>query len=147
VFSGATSSLAALVDEFEPPSRHFVLLIAADTSRIDGPTLVGHAETLIRRGASYVCCWGPDCSRFHDAFDEADFAVNGESTDDRFIFTTWHEDEPLEDAAWFTLNSTFPARAYESTTTSVVALTIGNPDWGKRLQTYLAAGAPMLDEA
>jgi len=144
---GSADDLHDLENGIEAPTSHFVLFVAADTSGYDGPTLVAHAEGLIRAGASYVCCWGADCSRFHDAFDEADLAVNGDVSDSRFIFTTWHEEEPLEEAAWFALNSAIPAPAYAPTTGTVILVAIGNDIWATRLDTYVSSGASMLDEA
>ena len=126
---------------------HFVLAIAADTRGEEGARLVDAAAGFLRRGASYVCCWGPDCSRLHDCFDEADRLVNGESSAARVLMTTWHEDEPWEEALWFALNSTVPALAYEATTRTVVAVSIANPGWAHRAQEYLASGAPMPDVA
>ena len=144
---GVADDLGDLENGIEAPTGHFVLFVAADTSGYDGPTLVAHAEALIRVGASYVCCWGPDCSRFHDAFDEADLVANGDVSDSRFILTTWHEDEPLEEAAWFALNCAIPAPAYAPTTGTVILIAIGNTTWATRLDTYVGSGAPMLDEA
>ncbi len=146
VIVGHGAGLPDVATDIASPTLHFVFFVAADTTSISGPDLVDLAADVVRAGASYVCCWGPDCSRFHDAFDEADLLVNGDSTDDRFIFTTWHEDEPLEEAAWFALNSTWPARAYSATTGAVVMVTVGVSDWARKLDEYLANGAPMLDE-
>jgi hypothetical protein len=147
ILVGHAANLADLVEGAVSPTPHFVLFVAADTTPEPGPELVDIAAQLVRAGAAYICCWGPDCGRFHDAFDEADLLVNGESTDDRFIFTTWHEDEPLEEAAWFALNSTWPAREYEPTTGSVILASVGRSEWASRLNQYIASGAPMLDEA
>jgi hypothetical protein len=139
------NSLAAAVAELHVPSEHFVLFIAADTSDIPGVDLVDFAAALIRAGAAYICCWGPDCERFHHCFDEADFVVNGEASDSRVLMTTWHDDESLEDALWYALNSTIPAPAYEAGTQSVIAISIGDQGWSDRISAYLKAGAPMLD--
>ena len=144
--SGSAANLEEL-HEFAPASKNFILFLAADTRDKDGPRLVGVAEALVRAGASYVCCWGPDCERFHDSFDEAVLSVNGESTEDRVVITTWHADEPLEDAVWFAVTSAWPADAYESSTGAVVALSVDSPEWSERIAKYLDAGAPLRDDA
>jgi len=46
--------------------------------------------------------------------------------------TTWHDDERLEEALWFAVNSAFPAGAYEQTCKTLVTVTIGNQDWGDK---------------
>ena len=128
-------------------SDSFVLGIAANTSTLTGPALVDMATQLLRRGASYVCCWGPDCSRLHDCFDESDSAVHGSSTDDRILMTTWHESESLEEMIWFALNSTVPAPHYFAHTRAVVIATIGSDEWAAGAAKYLASRAPMLNES
>jgi hypothetical protein len=124
-----------------------VLLVAADPRALDGPALVDIAAQLIRLGASYVCCWGPDCERLHDCFDEADLLVNGDATDDRVVMTTSHEGEPLEEAIWFAIDAAFPTAAYENGTSTTVIASVANPSWHAKAAAYLSAGAPLLDEA
>jgi len=58
---------------------------------------------LIESGCLYFIAWGVACEAWHDTVDwtvlEAfDF---GEIPDDRFVMTTWHDNEPLSDALWF----------------------------------------------
>ena len=50
-----------------------------------------------------MMAWGPNCSSWDDS---VDFAVRknvglGETPDDRFVMTTWHNDEPLEEALFY----------------------------------------------
>lgn len=61
--------------------------------------------------------------------------------------TTWHSNEPLEEAAWFATHSAIPERHYEAAFGSVVLAAIGSNQWFDQLTSYLAAGAPMMDEA
>jgi hypothetical protein len=138
-------SLVEAVAQLRAPSEHFVLFIASDTSGIPGADLVAIASAIIRAGAVYICCWGPDCERFHDCFDEADLVINGEASDSRVLMTTWHDDESLENALWFALNSTVPSSAFEASTKSVIVVSIGDQGWSDRVSTYLKAGAPMLE--
>jgi hypothetical protein len=141
------TSLVEAVAQLRVQTEQFVLFIASNTSGIPGPDLVDIAAAVIRAGATYICCWGPDCERFHDCFDEADFVINGEASDSRVLMTTWHDDESLENALWYALNSTVPSSAYEAATTSVIAICVGDEGWSDRVSTYLKAGAPMLEEA
>ena len=50
-----------------------------------------------------MMAWGDGCARWHDSVDwasleEFDF---GDIPDERFVMTTWHENEPLDDVFWF----------------------------------------------
>ena len=61
------------------------------------------AEWLVNGGCLYVVAWGVECQEWHDTVDwtvlEAfDF---GDVPDDKFVMTTWHDNEPLSDALWF----------------------------------------------
>jgi hypothetical protein len=146
LFGGYSASVATWAADLVAPSKHFVLFVAADTQSLSGPQVYAAAEAAVRAGASYVCCWGPDCSRFHDAFDEADLYLNGESSDAKIIVTTWHDDEPLEEALWFAVHSTLPSPFYEPSTRAVLAVAIDNRAWATQIDAYLASGAPLVDE-
>ena len=61
------------------------------------------SDTLVATGCQYFCAWGVDCSIWHDCVDGAvlqrfDFE---EEPDEESVWTTWHENEPLEGAMWF----------------------------------------------
>jgi len=142
VLSGEAPSLGDLRG-FEVPAKNFVVVVAADTRDEKKGDMVEAAVALVRAGASYVCCWGPDCKRFHDCFDEADLTVNGPRTNDREVVTTWHKDEPLEEVLWFAVNTAWPSYAYELTTGAVIALSVGG--LASRITRYLDAGAPLRD--
>lgn len=96
-----------------PVSRPFVAFTALDT-RAASPSLLGaFAVALLEQGCEYACCWGDDCSRLHDIFDEV--AVQREiegppiDTIDDVVMTTWHENDSLDEALWFAINCAFLA--------------------------------------
>ena len=61
------------------------------------------SDWLVGSGCLYMMAWGPGCRSWDDSVDWAnltafDFA---DIPDDRFVMTTWHENEPLEEVFWF----------------------------------------------
>ncbi len=61
------------------------------------------SRALVRNGCLYFMAWGRDCSLWHHSVDTAngeqfDF---GDIPDDKFVMTTCHEDEPMEEVLWF----------------------------------------------
>jgi hypothetical protein len=61
------------------------------------------SDWLVRSGCLYMIAWGPDCTTWDDSVDwsvcaEFDY---GDIPDDRFVMTTWHENEPLDEVFWF----------------------------------------------
>jgi hypothetical protein len=62
------------------------------------------AEWLVASGCLYVIAWGIDCEKWHDCVDRAVIETHnyGEIPDDKFIMTTWHRDESLSEAFWYT---------------------------------------------
>jgi hypothetical protein len=91
----------------EPPphlkdDRPFkAVLVIEDTASREWRTLV--CDWLVRSGCRYALAWGQECEIWHDSVDRAnltrfDFA---EIPDDEFVMTTWHDDEPLSEAFWF----------------------------------------------
>ena len=61
------------------------------------------SQWLVGSGCFYMMAWGPDCSSWDDSVDYADMTrfPNYEIPDDKFVMTTWHDDEPLEEAFWY----------------------------------------------
>jgi hypothetical protein len=130
-------SLDQLATDLRVASEHFVLGLAANTSAIAGPGLVDAAGRLIRRGASYVCCWGPGSSRLHDCFDEADVESNGSITDDRAVMTSWHDEETLEEMIEFALLYAVPSSVYLGHTRAVVIAAVANKAWAREAKRFL----------
>ena len=61
------------------------------------------SKWLVAAGCLYMCAWGPDCSSWDDSVDYANLEAfsYGDIPEDRFVMTTWHDEEPLEEALWF----------------------------------------------
>lgn len=83
--------------------QDFVLmLIVVDASISDDErdTLSGE---IIGQGCRYAVCTGHQCSKWDDSIDLAYLATSPDFSppDERFVMTTWHEDEPLEDVIHF----------------------------------------------
>jgi hypothetical protein len=56
-------------------------------------------ETWIVRKISLVAVHGEGCEAVHDLLDQ--LIVGDDGNEDRFIVTTWHENEPIEDVIEF----------------------------------------------
>jgi hypothetical protein len=136
----AAPDFAALPQSFSFPSQHFVALLVADTQQIPDEALGSFARVLLRCGCSYFCVWGPGCERAHDLFDqECLFAPD-------VIMTTWHHDEPLDDAIWYFLRTTFPDSAFEETTAAALALVVGDSGWAAHVERRLRDIPALADD-
>lgn len=51
--------------------------------------------------------------------------------------TTWHDDEPLGEAAWFFANMAYPDDGFEADCKDWVAISVGNLDWEGELRAEL----------
>lgn len=51
--------------------------------------------------------WGVECSTWDDSIDLANIQEFDyeDIPEDKFVFTTWHEDEPLKEVYWFSKNN------------------------------------------
>jgi hypothetical protein len=129
------------------PDRHFVCLLAWDTSETSVDAISEVAERLLRLGASYFVCWGPDCGRVHDIIDEiaAHDHAAFDIPDDSCIMTTWHEDETLEQALWFFLVCTGPAQPYDESTQAALAISIGSSAWAETIRSALSDSKAFFD--
>jgi hypothetical protein len=61
------------------------------------------SEWLVRSGCLYMMAWGPNCTTWDDSVDWANMHEhpNYEIPDDKFVMTTWHDDESLEEVFWY----------------------------------------------
>jgi hypothetical protein len=58
---------------------------------------------LVHSGCLYMMAWGQDCSLWDDSVDAANidrFSFK-DVPEDRFIVTTWHDDEPLDEVFYY----------------------------------------------
>ena len=57
---------------------------------------------LVASGCRYMMAWGPNCSSWDDSVDWADIKNrNCEDDDSKFVMTTWHREETLENVFWY----------------------------------------------
>ncbi|MCB0346198.1 MAG: hypothetical protein KDD66_13860, partial [Bdellovibrionales bacterium] len=64
------SSHEELGPDLAVPPEHFVCLLAWDASAVTVDDISNLAVQLLKAGAAYFVCWGPDCERVHDIIDE-----------------------------------------------------------------------------
>lgn len=89
---------------------------------------------LLDRGICYLCVWGPDCERVHDLFDAERLPKEPEG---RVVMTTWHSEDPLQEAIWFFANCTVPDEAFAPDCTDWVAISVRNATWGQEIRSAL----------
>ena len=135
LYSEFVSTFAAL-EQVSFPSAHTVLLIVVDAHDVSTETVARVAGRFLAAGLIYVCVWGPDCKRVHDIFDEV-YVGDGTTTPGSDMMSTWHDDEPLEEAIWFFLECAFPLD-HKIGTTSFVAVTVGRADWAFTVEHALS---------
>ena len=112
-----------------PGSRYFVSFLAWNSADVSAEELSRVARLLLDAGCVYFSCWGEGCERLHDIIDD-EYAVDGLSVndDESTIMTTWHEDETLEEAAWFVAHGAHPDDRFFQECRSVLALSVGPPE-------------------
>ncbi len=140
LFTLALSSPSEMPERIEVPSKHFVCLVAWDSRNASVHEIVRLITPLLESGASYFVCWGPDCERVHDVIDET---LTGPDSpivepDDSCIMTTWHAQEPLEEALFFLLTSASPDAHYEKLTQAVIGVSIGSDVWATEIASALS---------
>jgi hypothetical protein len=121
------------------PAGNFACLLAWDARGASADAVSAFVDPLLRAGASYFVCWGPDCERVHDIIDEMlshpgnDFGVPEESC----IMTTWHDAEPLSDAVWFFLVNSWPDEHYQASTHTALAISVRSSVWAAEIAEAL----------
>jgi len=85
-----------------PRRSPFILFVAASASRDDEVEIRRFSEDAVDSGCAYVCTWGTNCELVHDLFDLASIAA------DRFVMSSWHNDDSLAEAVYFALTDAWP---------------------------------------
>jgi len=124
VYSLEINKLTDLSD-IKFPSKHVVLLLAADYSSIPEEEITNLSIQLITQGLKYILCWGVECEKAHDAFDLGNILWEEQMNTQNHVMSTWHNDESFEDTLWFCLYNASPDDEYWSTT-SIVVVSIAN---------------------
>lgn len=117
------------------PPGHFACFIAWDARGASVDEITALVEPLLRDGASYFVCWGPDCQRVHDVIDEIASDPDKEigAPEESCIMTTWHDSEPVNEAFWFFLVSSMPDAHYEDSTRVGLAISVGSDLWAREI--------------
>ena len=137
LYSVAVTSLEQISVVQNLTEDQFVLFLAMDAREVPDEVIKRLATLLLEEGLAYLCAWGPDCERVHDLFDLAEAELELDVPSDSVVMTTWHADEPLEEALWFFVNCAFPDELYAETRTAGVAVTVSNPDWAATVSRWL----------
>jgi hypothetical protein len=139
LFSVEVASGSASLTRLDLPSRHFACLLAWDARGSSAETIAAFVEPLLRAGATYFVCWGPDCERVHDIIDEIVCHPGNDLglIEDSVIMTTWHSSEPLREALWFFLMLSSPDETYESSTQASLAISVGSSAWAAEISEAL----------
>lgn len=77
-----------------------VVIVRADVTR-DWRAFV--SRWLVDRGCLYMMAWGRDCVLWNDDVDSANLEdfTGRDIPDERFVMTTWHSNEPVEEVFWY----------------------------------------------
>jgi hypothetical protein len=77
-----------------------VIIVEADA---DADWQSNVCRWIVDAGCRFAMTWGQDCELWHDSIDTANLEQfdYGDIPEDDFIMTTWHQNEPLEEAIWF----------------------------------------------
>ena len=100
---------------------------ALDATSASAGELARLASNLLAAGAVYVCAWGPDCERVHDVVGDAVLVQEPSQATELHIMTTWHADQPIEDALCFLLRSAYPSDAYWESCRAELVVVAGLP--------------------
>lgn len=101
------------------------------------------SEWLVNSGCLYMMAWGVECSSWDDSVDWANQSVVGldDVPEDRFVMTTWHDNEPLAETFWF---AGFSAHHPTVTLEHIAIIDIGPTNREREmLQAYEAAQVPL----
>jgi hypothetical protein len=127
-------------------SPRFACLIAWNANETSTDTIARVARKLLDSGAVYVCVWGSDCERVHDIVDEVSVGPTPPPVLDKVVMTSWHAHEPLSEAIWFVLRTSWPDEAYELGCNATLGLSIGSPASATEMHHAFSESAKFLSK-
>ncbi|MFO0937639.1 MAG: hypothetical protein U0798_14125 [Gemmataceae bacterium] len=96
----------------------FALLLIVATPNITNDERAAVSQEIVRQGCHYAVCTGDQCSLWDDSIDFAFLATDKDFSPrtERFIMTTWHDEEPLDEVVhsfrWNTIFDNFVPQHY-----------------------------------
>lgn len=102
----------------------FVAIVVACDSSITPEQQANLSAQLVAVDCRYMLAWGANASSWDDSVDMAFIRTdpNFDPPSDRFVMTTWHDNETIQDVVWFALtNTTFDSHDFRD----YLALMIG----------------------
>lgn len=101
LFQEIPIAVGTLPGEYPIKVPHYVLLLCRGDVDLDWQWKV--AKWIVHSSAMTAAAWGPNTTKWDDAIDWALILEQDEGRLDnaRFILTTWHDDEPIEDTMEF----------------------------------------------
>lgn len=133
-----TDSVQALCSILPFRRQYFTLLLAWDAGATTNEEMASLFQPVADRGLAYFCAWGNRCEDVHDAVDRCVIPRESQGGPLNYVtMTTWHDKESLEDAAWFFNEVAIPSEPHVLADFERYAVTIGNPEWGMRIEKSL----------
>ena len=132
------SSVLAVPDSLDLGCQHFVAMLACNATKLSADDIATVARKLIDNGCAYFCCWGNDCERVHDIFDEEWIGNGFDNTSDDTIMTTWHTDDTLEEFIEFSLRQTQPTSGYKNDCNALIAIVVDDAEHASVIHSAFA---------
>jgi hypothetical protein len=131
-------SIEQLADRLPHRSKFFTLFLAWNAPVIERDKLMVLFQPLVDRGLVYFCAWGNRCEEVHDAVDMCIEERQPEAGQaDYMLMTTWHQDEPLEEALWFFKMLAIPSENHVLADFERFSVAVGNPEWAGKMEREL----------
>lgn len=116
--------LDALPPTVRVPSRHYVCLLAGDTTKLSDAAIHRVAAAVLGGGAVYVALWGRGAEWAHRLVDDAVLMHETSQAEDSIVMTSWH-DESLDETLLYFLRDARPSTAYRESCRAGVVLALG----------------------
>jgi hypothetical protein len=138
-----------LLANFPHVEAPYVCVFACDAIDVPAQVIGRVMEELLNRGCHYILCWGPDCERVHDIFEEMHVWMHIDDIDSVPLrMSTWHSKEPLYDPLWFALQCAIESKCEDddSDYTGLLGLCQRREHWVETFTRAFSAPGAFNDE-
>jgi hypothetical protein len=123
--------------------KYFTCLLVNNDKTININEACSFLSKLIADGMVYLCTWGKNCELLHDLTDEIltdprdKKLFKMQQNENTLIMTTWHNNETLAEALWFTIYNAMPSNNYFDKTKNMITIIINNNKLYNKIKRYL----------
>lgn len=116
-------------------SKYHIALVICDCLNSSNENISFLLNRLLQNGARYFIGWGANSEKIDDLADWEVIADGRFEHNEDIVMTAWIDDQPIEEAIFFTFYCAFPSDKFLKDCKSVLAVCVNDSDTANKIRT------------